>query len=153
MVCAMRLIRAEEIEEMGNLPASTKRSLLSRKVSLMGVAAAGGAIVALCTLTGFLGEWCWPFELTSHFRVQYAVSSGVLLVLFGWVRRFKLAVSFAGCALINLGVVVPLFLGKPSSAPPDSTTLRVMQMNVDTANRRSDLVKTFVAETKPELFV
>ena len=48
-----------------------------------------GSIACLCTLTGFLGSFWWAFDLTSHFRVQYAVALHQLGVATGTMNFFR----------------------------------------------------------------
>ena len=43
--------------------------------------------VCLATVLALLAPLGWPFELFSHFRVQYAVAALLLVVLLGWQRR------------------------------------------------------------------
>ena len=43
------------------------------RVGVEGLLDAAGTICCLSTLTGFMESFWWAFDLTSHFRVQYAV--------------------------------------------------------------------------------
>jgi len=79
-------------------------------VTLLGLASAGVAVVAACTVAGFLARLWWRFELAAHFRVQYLVLLTVagLALLAGRRRLFGfLALAFAA---LNLVFVAPLYV-------------------------------------------
>jgi endonuclease/exonuclease/phosphatase (EEP) superfamily protein YafD len=129
------------------------KAFLQRKISVWDLANAAGALGCLWTFTGFLGAYGWILELTSHFRIQYAALLGVIAGLLSVRRKFTTASVFAAGALINLGTVAPLYFGKPASVVAADAKLRVLLLNVDTSNRRCDLVKALIRDKNPHLFV
>ena len=64
--------------------------------------------VAVATIFALLAPLGWPFELFSHFRVQYLASALVLAVLLAWRRRAVPAV---------LAVVIAVWHALPSLSP------------------------------------
>src|SRR6266508_1257505 len=115
------------------------KGFLSARVSITGVLLWMGALACVFTASAFLGALGWLFEITSHFRVQYAVYLLVLAALFLIRRKFKIVAIFAAFAAANLIVLAPCFWG---AMPRDSGSnkLRVLLLNVRTENERYDLV-------------
>ena len=58
------------------------KEFLSTKVSFDGLMLCLGAIVCIFIATAFLGGIGWLFEITSHFRVQYAACLVGMTVFF-----------------------------------------------------------------------
>lgn len=118
-----------------------------------GLIAAAGTIVCVCTLTGFLGEAWWLLDLTSHFRVQYAVILFVCSVLLAIPREWKWSVLFSVGAIINAAMVLPMYFGGPPQAKASSPLLRVASLNVYTDNQQFEAVRKFLKDTSPDIIV
>jgi endonuclease/exonuclease/phosphatase (EEP) superfamily protein YafD len=106
--------------------------------------------VALPTITGFLASRWWAFELSCHFRVQYAVVSGGIVLATLICRCWKLAAAAALPLIVNLCLVVPFYI--PSS--PDNfgaSQLRVMMLNVNTSNREFARVRELIRQESPDM--
>ncbi len=128
------------------MPASRTR------ISLWGLAEVSVAMALLATLAGFLARLGWLLELTCHFRLQLGVVLATLALVGLAGRRRSLAVAAAVGAAVNLTLV--LLAARPNSGPlPASTAprLRLLTLNVHTANTRSDLVRDLVARTQPDV--
>jgi endonuclease/exonuclease/phosphatase (EEP) superfamily protein YafD len=122
-------------------------------VTLAGLLEAAGVLTCGLTLAGFVGPLFWLLDLASHFRPQYAV----LLVVAGaaaFVRRQAAAgVGFALFAAVN-GLMVISSLWTPSASPGAPTErLRLVVLNVHTANRQFDRVKAYLLSTRPDVAV
>lgn len=129
------------------------KDFLHPKVNIWGLVSAAGALGCLVTMTALAGKFWWVFDLTSHFRLQYAAALLLLAVMFGVARKYRPAIAFAGFACINFAFVLPYcFLGRAPVARSESA-LRVMLINVHTENRRYDDVKAFVRRSKADLVV
>jgi hypothetical protein len=115
--------------------AAVMKNFFTPKISAWGVLNAAGALGCLCTFTGFLGAYGWILELTSHFRVQYAALLGVIAGLLSVRRKFTWPSVFAAAALINVGTVAPLYVGKPASVVATDAKLRALLLNVDTSKK------------------
>ncbi|MBT3193614.1 MAG: hypothetical protein HN341_13780 [Verrucomicrobia bacterium] len=114
---------------------------------------AGGLMVCLATLFGFLGKFSWVLDLFSHFRVQYLLGLAALAILFAVVRRHRTAVIFLVVACVNAGVVLPLYVGGTSIAPEGGELLRVMLLNVNTERGDPERVKQAIQEISPDVVV
>lgn len=127
---------------------SARRQTLKVCAIALGIAAACG------TLAGFAGRWAWPFELASHFQVQYfwslAVAGGVLVAL----RRYRLAVPPLALSLVVLARIVPFYVPEGDREPgADAARLRILSFNVHTSNREHWQVCEYVRHKHPEIAV
>jgi endonuclease/exonuclease/phosphatase (EEP) superfamily protein YafD len=129
------------------------RNFFRLKVDLWGLLAVAGWLACVLTATAFLGRFWWGFDLTSHFRVQYAGGLLMLALVFCGARRWKTALLFIGFAAVNCTIVVPYcyFGGAPTSSAKQ--TLRILVLNVHTENRQFQSVEAFIRELNPDLIV
>ena len=104
------------------------------------VAAVG---LAAATLGGFLGRLWWVLDLLSHFRVQYLGAAVLLLAVYALGKRWGWASLVAGLALLNLGLILPLFF--PRQAPEmQSPAYRLFLSNVLTANPQHERARRVI---------
>ncbi len=122
------------------------------RFSLWGLIEACGVCVVACTLAGFFGGMHWLLELTTHFRVQYLVLLAVMSGLLFFGRRKRMAVLYLSCAMLNAVVVAP-WLIPASKTKPVGDSLRLMVLNVHTANTRHDLVLEEIRRLKPDVLL
>ncbi|MEW6158702.1 MAG: endonuclease/exonuclease/phosphatase family protein [Verrucomicrobiota bacterium] len=106
---------------------------------------------AFGTLLGFCGS-IWPFELASHFRLQF----GALLLAMGfveWIRKkVRLALGLFAMASINAILIWPhLQIEHPRHRPEH--VFRILLVNVQTDNREYAKVLELIAERRPDLIV
>jgi endonuclease/exonuclease/phosphatase (EEP) superfamily protein YafD len=133
-------------------PAPAAMPASRTRVSLWGLTEVTVAMALLVTVAGFLARLGWLLELTCHFRLQLGVVLAALALVGLAGRRRNLAVAAAVGAVVNLTLV--LLAARPNSPPlPASTAprLRLLSLNVHTANTRSDLVRDLIARTEPDL--
>jgi len=106
---------------------------------------------SLATVAAVLSRWGWVFELTSHFRVQYAcvltVAGGLIWVTRGWQRAALPAVL----AIFNLGVVTPDLLSRPPAVVATQATSRLVLCNVYKDNSTPQRVVEFVRASDADL--
>lgn len=98
----------------------------------------------LATVTGFLGRLWWVLELTSHFRLHLALSLGAIAVAWAVRRRWRMAVLCGVGAAVNAVLVLFLLWPGGKGAATAGPRLRLVAINVHTANERSDLVLEFL---------
>ncbi len=110
-------------------------------------------LACLATVTGFLGQLWWVFELTSHFRMHLALVLGALAAIWVLKRRWRLTAICGVAAALNALLVLVLLW---PVGPPVATAgprLRLVVLNVHTANKRSDLVLEFFRRTEADVLL
>jgi endonuclease/exonuclease/phosphatase (EEP) superfamily protein YafD len=109
--------------------------------------------VAVATALALLAPLGWPFELFSHFRLQYAVAALVLTVLFAWRRAAApalLALAFGGWHAWP-GLAAPSgAAASPACAGPSIT---VATVNVQFSNPRPEAFRAWLATQPADLLV
>lgn len=113
----------------------------------------GGFVVCIFTICGFAGRLWWFFELFSHFRLQYLIILGIVSIPLLLGRSFRVAAIFGLCAALNFAFILPYYVSAGRIAPTNSTVLRAISINVNTANKRYDLVKRYVDENSPDFLL
>jgi endonuclease/exonuclease/phosphatase (EEP) superfamily protein YafD len=109
-------------------------------------------LASSATLFAFAASWWWPFELLSHFRVQYIWLLTPLTVGLLFCKRYFVA-SITGCCLIwNLALVAPDYVGSPA-AVDGSAQLRLMSANVRTSNRNYERFLEAVRAADPDVLL
>jgi endonuclease/exonuclease/phosphatase (EEP) superfamily protein YafD len=109
------------------------------------------AVVICCAATAvsFFGRNWWLFELTTHFRVQYAVAlvlAGVLLLA---LRRFRIAAASMLFALPNVAVIAPIYVPNHSS-PTAGSPVKAIFMNLSVTNREYGKAVDLVRSSHPD---
>lgn len=127
------------------------REFFRPTVSLWGLCHCAGSLAGLCTLAGFGGSLGWLFDLSSHFRPQYGVGLALLALLCLVGKKFKPAAVYGSLALVNLAVIGNCLHGERHLPKPGQVSLRVVLLNVQTANERYDLVRRFLLESRPDV--
>jgi endonuclease/exonuclease/phosphatase (EEP) superfamily protein YafD len=117
------------------------------------LASAACALLTVATLLGFAGRYWWLFDLFAHFRIQYLVSGLALASLLLLCRRF-LSLAAAGASIaINLFCVWPYYLPPAIRYDANLPVMRAATINVNTANRRFELVTSYIRETRPDVLL
>ncbi len=125
-----------------------------RPISFWGLLEVAVVCGGVATLTGFLARWGWLLELTAHFRLQLAATLTVLALVAGLGGRRRWAVGTGALAAVNALLV--LAAARPNAVgyvAPNAPRLRVLSLNVHTANTRSDLVRELVGQVHPDVVV
>jgi len=112
-----------------------------------------GIVFGLATLTGFFGRLWWILELTSHFRVHLAVSMGALAALWLVKRRRRWAVFCGVGAGINSILVLTLLWPTGQGALSSGTPLRLVSINVHTANLQTERVLDFLGTADADIIL
>lgn len=112
-----------------------------------------GALTCVSAVCGFLGNFYWILDLTSHFRVQYVTVLITLAVVFAVGRKFKPTLVFVCFAIVNLAVVLPYCLTGRNVVRPADSKIRVVLINVHTENQQYHLVENFVQQSNPDVLL
>jgi endonuclease/exonuclease/phosphatase (EEP) superfamily protein YafD len=112
---------------------------------------AGVALVAIATLVSYVAGETRYGELASHFRVQWAAAS-LLLVVVGSYRRSWASASVALLLLLlNLAPLVRYAM--PLARAHDGVPLRVLALNLHGHRADDDAVRALVEREQPDLLV
>lgn len=125
-----------------------------RRVSPWGLIESAAILAGLASLVGFAGRLSWLLELASHFRVQLGALLLLLSAVFALGRRWHWTVASGGFGLVNAMLV--LVAVRPMERPADggvTPRLRLLSINVHTANTRSDLVISEIRRTNPDIIL
>ncbi len=129
------------------------RKFPGKQIVVYGLLTAPGTIICLLTILGFAGGLFWVFDLFSHFRVQYLLSILPILICLLLLRRFRESILFGLCAAVNLVSILPYYLPVPPAADDNRTVLRVLSLNVNSANQRYDLVRELIKARDPDIIL
>ena len=94
--------------------------------------------VCLATVLALLAPLGWPFELFSHFRVQYAVAALLLVVLLGWQRRTLPAVIALALAGWHALPGAQTLLAAPTVSSCTGQAFTVVTANVRFSNEHRE---------------
>jgi endonuclease/exonuclease/phosphatase (EEP) superfamily protein YafD len=117
----------------------------------LGIARPIFLIVAICTVSAYLGGFHQIFELTTHYRLQYLLGALFTLILYAFSRRRIEVLVCLFCVGLNAIDILPWYL--PTANPTNTTPLRVMLSNVLTSNERYNDFLKYVAEEDPSVLV
>ncbi len=103
------------------------------------------------TAVSSLGSFHWAAELLTHFRVQATVA-GVLLAIVCVLLRMRIRSAAAcGLAALHLFPVLPYVVPSERSGSQGLPSVRLLQVNVNTANRQHEAVEKLVMDRKPDV--
>jgi endonuclease/exonuclease/phosphatase (EEP) superfamily protein YafD len=123
--------------------------LIAGLVALMLIGAHAGTLLALLAGTG------WPAELFSHFPVQYAIAQGFGVTFFLAVRPRWFALVSVPLLALNLWLLLPYYLSwqgpAAGAAAKSDPVLRLMTLNVNALNTRTDLVLRAIDAEQPDI--
>jgi len=124
-----------------------------KSFSLLGLLEA--ATVALCLGVGaaFLARLWWVFELACHFRPHQAALLWLAAGFWFWLKRRRLAAFCGALALVNTLMAAALLLPPAIQPVSGSPKLRLVSLNVHTANERMDLVLDYLRNTDADIIL
>lgn len=107
-------------------------------------------LVVLSSWAGWMGRWWWALDLAAHFQLYYLPLLGGALAWFRW-RRKPVPLAIAGVTLLAVAAqVVPILAGEPLEAG-DAPRLRLLSLNVLTANREKQRVLDYITREDPDV--
>jgi endonuclease/exonuclease/phosphatase (EEP) superfamily protein YafD len=117
---------------------------------------AGRVVTALVVVTGIptvfglLDRWTPYLELTTLYRLQYAVVLGVAAVAAAALRTFRLALVALLLVVVNV-VVIARVPPAPAVATDGSSRLRVLAANVEYGNHDYGRLVRVIAQAHPDV--
>jgi endonuclease/exonuclease/phosphatase (EEP) superfamily protein YafD len=112
---------------------------------------AAGAGLAIATVAGFLGRFCWLCDLFAHFRVQFFQIALVFIGLSIWRKNNRLLAAFVLLACLNYALVLPFYFGRPPAAAQKPA--RAMLINILASNGNTKQVLEAIQAADPDLLV
>lgn len=128
-------------------------SFFDLRIAPWGLITTAGAVLAAASVLGFFGSFAWFLDLCSHFRVQYFLGLGIFALLLLIPRQRKAAAFLGALAVVNLGTILPLYLGKPALPADANPVIRAMLVNVNTAFGSAQRVTEAVRRYDPDILV
>lgn len=105
----------------------------------------------LLSLTGFLGQFNYLLDLTSHFKFQYLIATLVALLWFSFSRNKLWIVLALVCIGLNLFAIVPWYLPRWQLPTASAQPLRVLSVNVNVNNKNYAPTLELIRETQPDI--
>ncbi len=127
--------------------------ILELRVSPWRLIAAFGGVASAVTVLGFFGQVWWIFDLLSHFRVQLLAGLILMSALQLVRRRIRSSIVLALFAGVNLGTLVPLYLGPDPLVSAGSLPCRALLANVSTRTGKPELLARVIEQFKPDLIL
>lgn len=109
-------------------------------------------VVSVFTLASLFGRRPY-LELTTHFRLQYALATTACLILLVFFHSWKLLPLALGCAIINWCFILPYYAASRTTSAPDAVHLRLMHANVLVNNKDYAALAAIVEEAQPDIVV
>ena len=121
----------------------------ARLISLFEISA---FFTILGSLLGLLNNLWFGFELLSHFKLQYAISSLILGLIFYLSKRVKLATLMACCLLLNTMFILPWYIDKTVMPSPIQTyhSLKLLLSNVNRSNNNHQALLSLIDKEQPD---
>jgi endonuclease/exonuclease/phosphatase (EEP) superfamily protein YafD len=111
------------------------------------------AVFGAASVLGLLDRVWWVFELADVFRVQYLAVLVAAALFAVALRRPRLALVAAGCALVNVAVLrIPALPVATAASGVASGSLRLVVANVEVGNTDYAAVARLVGATRPDVF-
>ena len=118
-------------------------------------------LLVLLSLTGYLGEFHYALDLSSHFKLQYLIAGFCLFFFFLMTKRKVWCIVSIFCILLNLIEVVPWYLpprailadaqASANATNPNPQPLRILQSNVLFKNKQYSEVISLVQLENPDI--
>lgn len=121
------------------------RAIVSRYTVLAAMGALLGGASPLAA------HWHFVLELGTHFMALYAIAALAALVILAALRAWRMSAVALVALLLTGAQVAPYFGVSASAAAMNGTRLRIMEVNVLTANRNHDAFLEMVRAEQPDV--
>ncbi len=110
--------------------------------------------LAVLSAVGYFGNLHQLFELASHFRPQYLLLGGLVLILFATRRQLHWAAAAALVVAFNAQGLLPAALSPVAAdVDQDATSLRLLLANLQYSNEAHQSFTDLIHEQNPDLIV
>ncbi len=103
------------------------------------------------SLAGFVARWSALAEITTHFRVLYALAASAALLLLLAGRRWRWAAAAALLLAWHAAAIAPWYLPAAGVSEPSGTVIRVLTINVNADNEQYDRLIALIDSEKPDV--
>ncbi len=125
-----------------------------KTASLISLAKAAAAALAVFSVATLFAELHRYLELFSHFRLQYFVSSLVLLLAFAVLRNRNFSLLLVALALLNAWFVLPWYVGDDrAGVVAGGASMKILQANVLRGNKETAALLAQIAAEKPDIVI
>jgi len=135
---------------VGTKPQRVLRALPGYAVRLV-IAATSLAALGLAAVCVISWVPAWPCVLFEHFRVQYVVLGGCMVVATAALRLRGYFDIAAISTLLNALPVVASLTARPGTETRDGIPIRVLVLNVHTENSSFEQVRRLIAAERPDV--
>lgn len=111
-------------------------------------------ITSLLTLTGFLSQFGWLLDLTSHFRLQYLTALLACSFLLLIVKHWKTTLVCWLFIIINLWQILPWYLPVPPRQPlrlHHINRLKILLINLNSRNPDHSQAIRYIQQVNPDI--
>ena len=121
------------------------------RVSIRTLLQAAAVVTVVCSLVTLVPSDHFALQLFVHFRLQYFVASGLLLIVFAalWEPRYALVMLLAGA--LNASFVLPWYLDVQPTR--DGTPLKLLLANVLASNGEHERLLDLIEAEQPDIIV
>src|ERR1700752_1430318 len=128
------------------------RQLITNQRIYLGVLIAS-IVISVFTLTSLFGRHLY-LELTTHFRLQYALGASVCALLLIGFQSWKFLPLLICCAVLNWVLIAPYYSAPARPADlPSGIHLKLMLANVLKSNQNYAAVTAAVSHEQPDIVV
>ena len=123
-------------------------------ISVMNIIKIIALLTAVFSFTAIFNDTHRILELTSHFRLQYLLSSLLCLAIFFASKHYQYAITLLVIAAINSAYILPWFLSLNTHQITDkTTTIKILLSNVNASNTHYDKAIDLVLRESPDIFI
>ncbi len=132
------------------LPKHRNKNLLSNFIAFLLLLG-----IILLTLLSISSSLVWNFylELASHFKVQYLITTIILVFLLSISRKRTFVIIALFWILLNAGEVIHWYIPQSRVAQQSPNKIRVLLVNINTKNNNYEQVLSLVRKEKPDVAV
>lgn len=120
-------------------------------------------LCAICSILGLSSAWGWPFELASHFEIEYTLFLAIVVLCYlpllkqfvatkANIKLYEFGV-FLACLVVSASTLIPYYLPSPmrANAAAKAESIKFLQINLNSKNRSFDKVAECINTLNPDV--